>query len=289
MWMYFAKLHPVVIAVYLIGMFGITMCSMNPYIVGGSLFVSFFLSCLAEKAFLGKRLLGMAVPILFFAVGILPLFSHNGVTPLFYINDMPVTLETICYGVVMSGLLVAIGQWFQIWNVWIDSERFLYLFGRISPTLALLVSMVLRFIPMMLRRFRHIQDIQKGMGYTSEDMTIADRCRLFGKELSILVSWSLEHSMDTSMSMEGRGYGTCKRTSFHRFYWKIEDVVMLIVEIVLFLIVIGAFLQGKYKTYYFPVMLLKPILEEDIIGVIGLIGLSLLPLLLQGKEILCHK
>ena len=38
------------------------------------------------------------VPIMLFSVIILPIFNHNGVTPLFYVNDMAVTLENIIYG-----------------------------------------------------------------------------------------------------------------------------------------------------------------------------------------------
>lgn len=281
----FEGLHPVVGAVYLVGMFVITMISMNPYLVVMSLLFSFFYNCLIAKKILWKRFFLTAGPILLFAVGIMPLFSHNGVTPIFYVNDMAVTLETIRYGLVMSGLLVAMLQWFQVWNVWIDSEKFIYLFGRISPTLALLLSMVFRFIPMFLRRFREIQDVQRGMGYSKEGMTIGDRLRLLEREISILVSWSLEHSMETSMSMEGRGYGIGRRTSFHLFTWKKEDIVTLFIEAVLIAGVIIGILSGSLQVYYFPAFWMK---DWNLQGVCSLGCLSLfllLPLIMEGKKI----
>lgn len=285
--MAYASTHPVVCAGYVLLLLFLTMITMNPYLVVFSFLASFFYSCLAEQKFLGKRLMLSAVPILFFAVFLMPLFYHNGVTPLFYINDMAVTLETIRYGVVMSFLLLAVIQWFQVWNIWIDSERFLYLFGRISPTLALLISMVLRFIPLLIRRFREIHDVQKGMGYTREQTGIMDRGRMLGKELSILVSWSLENSMDTAISMEGRGYGLGKRSCFHSFRWNKRDTFLMIMEMGLGISVLVSIGTGAFQTDFFPMFQMRAI--NSVVGIgIGCYAILLaLPLLLEGKEYAC--
>ena len=48
------------------------------------------------------------VPIMLFSVIILPIFNHNGVTPLFYVNDMAVTLENVIYGFFMTIMLMAV-------------------------------------------------------------------------------------------------------------------------------------------------------------------------------------
>lgn len=285
--MAYANTHPVVCAGYVFVLLFLTMITMNPCLVVVSFLASFFYSCLAEQKFLGKRLMLSALPILLFAVFIMPVFYHNGVTPLFYINDMAVTLETIRYGVVMSLLLLAVIQWFQVWNVWIDSERFLYLFGRISPTLALLISMVFRFIPLLIRRFREIHDVQKGMGYTSEQTSRIDKGRMLGKELSILVSWSLEHSMDTSISMEGRGYGIGKRSCYHLFQWKLRDTILMVMELGLGISVFVTIKAGAFDTYYFPMFQVRAIHTVAGIGIGCYAVLLALPLLLEGKEYVC--
>lgn len=285
--MAYASTHPVVCAGYVLLLLFLTMITMNPYLVVFSFLASFFYSCLAEQKFLGKRLMLSAVPILFFAVFLMPLFYHNGVTPLFYINDMAVTLETIRYGVVMSFLLLAVIQWFQVWNIWIDSERFLYLFGRISPTLALLISMVLRFIPLLIRRFREIHDVQKGMGYTREQTGIMDRGRMLGKELSILVSWSLENSMDTSISMEGRGYGIGKRSCFHLFRWNMRDTILMAMEMGLGISVFVTIGTGAFETYFFPTFQMCTTNTIAGIGIGCYAVLLALPVLLEGKEYVC--
>ena len=67
--------------------------------------------------------------------------------------------------------------------------------------------MVLRFIPMMIKRWREIHEAQIGMLCT-QNTGMIPKAKQFTKELSILISWSLENSIDTSVSMVSRGYGT---------------------------------------------------------------------------------
>ena len=166
--MVYEQLHPLVGAAYLIGIILITMLNMHPLLLALSCAGSFFYASYATGKMIWKRSLLMAMPFFFFSMVVMPLFYHNGVTPLFYINERQVTLETILHGFAMSVLLLSVIQWFQVWNLWIDSEKFLYLFGRISPSLTLLVSMVFRMIPLLLQRWKEIGEVQKGTGYTKE-------------------------------------------------------------------------------------------------------------------------
>lgn len=282
--MKFARSHPMVIASYLLIWMMITMFSMHPVLAGLSLLVSFLYSLIVEGKINCKQKVFLALPVLFVAAVVLPMFSHNGITPIYYINNMAVTLETVIYGLVMSMVLISMIWWFQVWNRWIDSEKFIYLFGRISPRLALLVSMVLRFVPLFLRRFKEIQEIQKGMGYTKEAVSLVDRIRLFGKEISILISWALENSMDTAMSMEARGYGLQKRSSFHLFEWKRGDSVLLAITCLCGIGFVVARSWGAYKCFFFPGI---SILWNGFLAWIGfsfLLVLAALPLLVEGVE-----
>ncbi len=248
----FAERHPLVSLVYLAGALSITMLTMHPLILGLSFLLSGGYVLLLQGKKAGRYTLWMLLPLLFFSSVILPLFSHNGVTPLFYINDMAVTLESVLYGAVMSLLLVSVFQWFQVWRQLLDEERFLYLFGRGLPAAALLLSMALRLLPLLHRRYREIHDAQRGMGRDGGAMTFWKRGKLLLKELSILISWSLENSITTSMSMESRGYGSGKRTSFHLFVFGWEDGAWLVLLLLLFggcILIIG---QGGFAARYFP-------------------------------------
>lgn len=245
------EMHPAVSVLYFAMLLVITMFSLNPVIILVSFVLSF--ASVMRHAGLGtiKRIVVLFIPISFFSIIILPLFNHSGVTPLFYINDMAVTLENIIYGIFMTLMIMAVSMWFITAGCMIDSEKILYIFGRISPKLSLVISMVLRFIPMMTVRWREIHEAQIGMLCIGQT-TIVSKAKQFTKELSILISWCLENSIDTSVSMESRGYGIGRRSSYHRFRMKVADKIFLPVFIILSGFVIYVFCTGGFVTYYFP-------------------------------------
>nr|WP_256442220.1 energy-coupling factor transporter transmembrane component T [Eubacterium sp. MSJ-13] len=245
------ELHPAVSMFYFIMLLFMTMFTLNPVIITVSFVMAFF-GVLRHKGVGVLKMTAMLfVPILLFSVIILPLFNHNGVTPLFYINDMAVTLENIIYGLVMTIMLMAVSLWFITAGCMIDSEKILYITGKISPKISLVISMVLRFIPMMVKRWREIHEAQIGMLCT-QDTGVMSKAKQFTKELSILVSWSLENSIDTSVSMESRGYGTGRRSSYHRFRIKTRDILFMAVFTALSVFIIYILLTGRFETYYFP-------------------------------------
>ncbi len=273
----FGQLHPIINICYLFLALFVTMITMNPVLICLSFVISLLYSSYLEGGFQVKRFFFLSLPIIFFSVVILPLFYHNGVTPLFYINDMQVTLEAVIYGVMMTLLLLAAIQWFFIWNIWIDSEKFIYIFGRISPTLALVMSMALRMIPLLVKRWREIHEAQIGMGMVKKGGFVTNAGQ-FLKEISILISWVLENSLDTSISMESRGYGIGKRTSFHRFKWHTYETVVLIVMLILAVPIIFLLLNGRYEFLYYPVFIVKPFYGEETAAVIFYLCMLLFPM-----------
>lgn len=250
------QLHPAVSVFYFIMLLVMTMFTLNPLIITVSFAIA-LLTVLRHKGVGALRTTALLfIPIFLFSVIILPLFNHNGVTPLFYINDMAVTLENIIYGLFMTMMLVSVSLWFMTAGCMLDSEKILYVTGRISPKISLVISMVLRFIPTMLKRWREIHEAQIGMLCT-QGTGFVTKAKQFTKELSILISWSLENSIDTSVSMESRGYGTGRRSSYHRFKIKEKDILCMILFVVLSLFVIYALCIGKFETYYFPEIYMK--------------------------------
>lgn len=102
------ELHPAVSMFYFIMLLIMTMFTLNPVIITVS-FVMALLGVLRHKGTGALKMTAMLfVPIMLFSVIILPIFNHNGVTPLFYVNDMAVTLENIIYGLFMTIMLMAV-------------------------------------------------------------------------------------------------------------------------------------------------------------------------------------
>ena len=244
------ELHPAVSMFYFIMLLIMTMFTLNPVIIT----VSFVMALFGVLRHKGTGALKMTAML--FVLIILPIFNHNGVTPLFYVNDMAVTLENIIYGLFMTIMLMAVSLWFVTAGCMTDSEKILYITGKISPKISLVISMVLRFIPMMIKRWREIHEAQIGMLCT-QNTGMIPKAKQFTKELSILISWSLENSIDTSVSMESRGYGTGRRSSYHRFRIKKRDIIFMIAFIAISVLIIYTLCTGRFETYYFPKIEIK--------------------------------
>lgn len=248
----FSRLHPLVNFIYLAAVVTITIISNNPIML-----LIAFLTSLVYSVMLGgnvsiKRNMFVFIPIVVFTVLIQPLFSHNGITALFYINNNAVTLEMVIYGLSVSALLISTIQWFDCYNVLITSDKFLYLFGRMIPSLALVISMIFRMIPLLRYRFTEIDEAQVAMGKKAKGMGLYNYAKIFMKEISILIAWSLEASIETSDSMESRGYGLKGRTSFHMFRLKRTDCVWLVAILWIMGICIYGIVEKSIQMYYFP-------------------------------------
>ena len=160
----FESFHPILLFVYFLATIFVSMFCFNPIVTAISFFCSvFFCGMLIGGKELAKSLAYAFVMILLISVTN-PLFSHNGETMLFFLNDNPVTLEAILYGVNVSVQIMAVIYWFKCYHAVMTSDKFIYLFGRVVPKLSLLLSMTINFIPKFKRHFAEIDEAQKALG-----------------------------------------------------------------------------------------------------------------------------
>ena len=127
-----------------------------------------FVTALERPRELGRNL-AFYLPLYLMIAVINPLFSHNGVTPLFFLNGNPVTLEAVLYGLDIAVMLVAVLYWFKGYSHVMTSDKFLFLFGRAIPRLALVLSTALRFVPLLKVQIRRVGRAQKAMGLYAAD------------------------------------------------------------------------------------------------------------------------
>jgi len=218
----FAGYHPAVNLIFFLFAIGITMFSMSPAFLAVTLVFSWVYSLMLSGRKAVKTNLLFTVPVIIIMALINTLFNHNGATVLFYLAGNRITLEAFISGVVGALLLSSVIIWFGCFNIIMSSDKLIYIFGKAAPVLGLTLSMVFRFIPLLKSRFKEIHLGQRCMGRHVEGGRMA-RLRQSVKEVSILISWSLEAAIETSDSMEARGYGLPGRTSFHLFRMKPED------------------------------------------------------------------
>ena len=191
----FSGFHPWVNLIFFILAIGITMFSQSLW----------FLAVTTMAAWLYSVMLGGVKQLKFNAAVTLwsvvvfglvnGLFVHNGATVLFYISGNRITLEAIMYGASMSVMFSAMVIWFSCFNVIMTAEKLIYIFGKFAPVLGLTLSMIFRYIPLLKARFQEIRLGQECLGRNMKNQKgIMAKIRQFGKEISILISWSLESS-----------------------------------------------------------------------------------------------
>ncbi len=278
----FEKYNPIVSALYFVSVSGIAMFCMNPVILGLSLFGAVLLFLMRNGArgasshffFLGFFLL-MAV--------INPIFSHNGATVLFVINDSPITLEAVIYGFIASGTVTAVLYWFRSFTQIMTSDRLLYIFGRFSPKTALIFSMGLRYVPLFCRQAKKINQAQTALGLYKED-NIIDSARGGMRVFSVMLTWALENGIVTSDSMTARGYGIGKRTHFSEFTFRRSDAFLLFATLLLTLSVCVSAALGGLDFFCYPEIRFGEITWLTYIGTAAYAVLIFIPIIIETEE-----
>ena len=252
----FYRSHPLLNFVYFAVIIGVTMFSNHPAFLAASFVIGWCYSVLLKGRQALRFNCGLLLPALLITVLLNALNVHNGVTVLFYLNGNRITLEAIVFGAAQAVMLCSVMIWFNCFSVIVTADKFIYLFGRAAPAVALTLSMILRFVPLLKNRFREVSAAQRSMGRGGSDSGLIARIRQLGKEISILIAWSLEASIESADSMEARGYGLRGRTSFHLFRLAGSERRLLILMLALGAGCIAACARGLTNIYYYPAILL---------------------------------
>ena len=283
----FSGFHPLVNMVYFVFVIVMTAFLLHPVYLGISL-TGALLYCGVLQGWkkTGRVLLLFTLPVMVIAILVNPLFNHYGVTTLFYLQDgNPVTLESMLYGLTMAVMLCAVILWFQCYSRVMTSDKFICLFGRLIPALSLIISMILRFIPLFVQRSRTIENAQRGIGRSGRG-TLRKRLKYGIQRFSVLITWSLENAIVTADSMKSRGYGLKGRTSFSVFTFTLRDGILLLLLAVPGAGVLTACGTGYVYASFNPRILLSgwPLSAGGILLYALYAWICLLPLLLQIRQ-----
>ena len=276
----FSGYHPWVNLTYYILAIGITMFSLSPWFLAATLVLSWAYSLLIR----GKEIIRLNLIFTFWTVVVMALinvlFTHNGATVLFYVRGNGITLEALIYGFSAAIMLVSVIIWFTTFNVIMSADKLIYIFGKAAPVLGLTLSMVFRYVPLLKTRFSEVKMGQACLGRGSEKGFLPV-VRQFGKEVSILISWSLESSIDSADSMEARGYGLRGRTSFHLYRFTARDILLLALMLGLGAVVVAGAVMGKTTVYFYPVYEVRPLDPMSVVTLAAYVLLLALPLIID--------
>ena len=221
--------------------------------------------------------------LLLFAVMSLinPLISHNGATVLFVINNNPITFEALLYGICSAVMIIAVIYWFCSFTQIMTSDKLLYLFGAMSPKLALVLSMALRYVSLFSVQVKKVQASQKALGLYKDD-NIMDSFKGGIRIFSVMITWALENGIITADSMTARGYGAGKRSRFALFRFKSEDIMIIFSTIILLVLTIYGVNDTEFR--YYPYFFMPEAEAKSILGYISYCIMNLLPLAVGVKE-----
>ena len=266
----FSATHPAVLLLYYAAVLLITMFTAHPVLLAISLLCSVgFYAWLERPRVFVRQLAFSAVLFLLIALSN-PLFSHNGATPLFFLNGHPITREAVLCGMNIAAMLMSALYWFRCCH-------------HITPKLALLLSSALRFIPLLRRQAQTIRAAQKAMGRYSSRNYI-ERVKSSMHVFSALMTWSLENAIDTGASMKARGYGLKHRSHFSLFRFSKRDAFLLALVLILCgATLLGALVQRPAFVFY-PQVSSVAVDARAIMGYAAYAALCCLPLITEGKE-----
>ena len=201
-------------------------------------------------------MLKLVLPFILLSTLINGFFNHHGEIVLFTLpGGDNFTLEAIIYGLVFSLRAGQTLMWLGSWNEVMTNDKVIFLFGRISPRIALLISMALRFIPLITEQSSVISRAQKGIGSAGAAASFTERLKSGAHRLSILVSWTLERGIDTSDSMTARGYGLRGRTSYTAYRFSFKDTIfcaLLMTEAAIYALSFGHFNSEYIPEIFIP-------------------------------------
>ena len=232
------EFHPITFFTYFTVLIGSVIFLGNPYLYVTVLISSLALSMYFERISIFKYFFKLLIISVLFAL-INPLFSHEGMTIITYFPDgNALTLESIYFGISMGILFIAIMLLFNVFNKTMWPDRWVELFGNISPNFALMISMIFRFVNRFITIYKRLKQVHK------------NKSPFF--YFSMIVTYALETSVDTADSMAARGYKTAKRTFYKRKKILISDIIIIIISLLFLSFLIYVHKTDSFRFYYYP-------------------------------------
>ncbi|MDD5796539.1 MAG: energy-coupling factor transporter transmembrane component T [Oscillospiraceae bacterium] len=273
----FSNFYPAVLMIYFLSVFSVSMFIQNPVYLILSIIGAVLFLCTLQGVLKTLKSFIKFIPFLVLITFINPLFSHNGATPLFFINDNPFTLEALIYGCILALMIICVILWFKSFNLIFDSEKLLFLFGKISPKISLVFSMALHFIPNFFRYFKEVLSVFK----TSKQKS---KIRLYIACFSSVITHSLESSVDTADSMSARGYSSGKPTVFSRFRFKKDDLFLLVLTVILIILTYIPIALKSTIVFFYPKVIFSPLSVFGMLSYWAFGLLCILPAIYEIKE-----
>lgn len=300
----FGQLHPALRAalaltalLVTLGCFSVGLLALSLLLAAG--FVSLLRGPAAAVTSL-RRLM----PLLIIILLLNPLVSPSGTHRLFALGPFIIYGESLLWGVLTALMLAASLLWLEVFALILPADELCDLLGSAAPTLALMISLVMRLVPDLFGQAQgakaarqactasrspkasqapHPSQAEKPAppkpgiaGWIQEKLGWAARIS------TALLGWTLADSLTRASSMEARGWGTGPRSRYRQWRWTTPQKLQLLGLLTLDLVLLGAFVvfQAGWMSSPAPQALLWGTLPAPFSLMAA--GLLLLPLAVYG-------
>ena len=187
-----------------------------------------------------RTIVGM-IPVFVVVSAINPLLNTGGDRALFYLGQRPYTLEALYYGMALGCMFTAVILWF----------------GRKSPVISMILTMVFRMVPGFQRKARQITTARRCIGRMETGSSLQSKLLPSFAVVSALTSWALEGGVITADSMQSRGYGSGKRSAFSIYSFVKRDRLTVCLMVLLMAGILAAVLRGGTRASDTPELLVS--------------------------------
>ena len=281
----FKNYHPVINFVFFVSVIGFSMFVLEPVCLSIALVSGALYSGTLGGIKKLKISLIYMIPMIILTMLLNPVFNHQGATILGYFPwGNPFTKESVIYGICAGMMLASVTCWFSCSNEIMTSDKLMYLFGRIIPSLSLIFSMTLRFVPRFFTHLKEVKSSQKTIGKDITNGNIVTRIKNGFTIISVMITWALENSIETADSMKAKGYGIKGRTAFSNYKFQKRDLKLLLVIIVFDVCILWGELVGELYFECFPQIIKSEVSWVKMTIYIAYFMLYIIPIIIECWE-----
>ena len=209
-------------------------------------------------------------------------YHHFGVTVLthnFIGNE--ITLESVVYGGVIGIVAASVLMWMSCVHRVFSTDKIVYLFGRVSPRLSLMLAILLRAVPRIKAQGRKIALAQKCIGRGVNQGNVFRRMLNALRIASMLITWTAENFVATADSMRCRGYTLRGRTAFSIYRFDNRDRSFVIAIFICLTFLLTGDLFDQTNIHYNPRIIMNRVTSLSYIFYLGYAVLCVLPMVLE--------
>jgi len=192
--------------------------------------------CLMLYAILVKKAKSViwALPLAAFILILNPIFYHGGETVIFTLWGCNFTWEAVENGICSALLILCTMLIFTVLGAVLGEEKFLYVFGRFFPKLALMISMIFRHFDLLGKAYEQTKNMAKINGIYENDSTLWQKLKTNAVIFEAFTATALEGSIDTALSLSAKGYYSKQKTIIKSYRFRAADFIFMAVVTAVF-------------------------------------------------------